>query len=84
MSHPLQVHEEPGPGGQQHRIAVLGHRVTDETLPLRSRVAGSLLLLFAQPVTRIVRLTVDDVVQVGDHSALCLGDPPTPSHSPLS
>ena len=55
-----------------------------QTRPCRlpSRVAGSLLLLFAQPVTRIVRLTMDDVVQVGDHTALRLGDPPTPSHSP--
>lgn len=74
-------------GARPRRASTAGSQYSgtgSQTRPCRlpSRVAGSLLLLFAQPVTRIVRLTIDDVVQVGDHTALRLGDPPTPSHSP--
>lgn len=74
----------PTPMGEFHRIAALGRLVTDENLPLRSRVAGSLVLLFAQPVARIVRLTIDDVAHDGDHTTLRLGDPPTPVPEPLA
>ena len=74
----------PAPTDEYHRIAALGRLVTDDNLPLRSRVAGSLVLLFAQPVARIVRLTIDDVLQDGDRTALRLGDPPTPVPEPLA
>jgi len=70
--------------GQHHRIAALQRLVTDEALPLQSRVAGSLILLFAQPAARIVRLTIDDVLQDGDNTTLRLGDPPIPVPEPLA
>lgn len=70
--------------GQHHRIAALRHLVTDETVPLRSRIAGSLILLYAQPVSRIVRLTIDDILHDGDHTLLRLGEPPTPVPEPLA
>ena len=81
---PFRSTRNPEPMGERHRIAALGRLVTDEDLPLRSRVAGSLVLLFAQPVTRIVRLTIDDVIQDGNHTALRLGDPLTPVPEPLA
>ncbi len=81
---PSRSTPNPAPMGEFHRIAALGRLVADEDLPLRSRVAGSLVLLFAQPVARIVRLTIDDVLQDGDHTALRLGDPPTPVPQPLA
>jgi hypothetical protein len=81
---PSRSTPNPAPMGEFHRIAALGRLVTDENLPLRSRVAGSLVLLFAQPVARIVRLTIDDVLHDGDHTALRLGDPPTPVPEPLA
>ena len=74
----------PAPMGQHHRIAALQRLVTDETLPLRSRIAGSLILLYAQPVSRIVRLTIDDILHDGDHTLLRLGEPPTPVPEPLA
>jgi hypothetical protein len=45
------------PGG------LLGHLLAGHELPLRSRVAGVIVLLYAQRVSRIVRLTVDDVLR---------------------
>ncbi len=70
--------------GQRNRIAALHRIVTDEALPLRSRVAGSIVLLYAQPVTRIVRLSINDVQWSDDGVTLNLGDPPTPVPEPLA
>ncbi len=74
----------PAPMGQRNRIAALHRIVTDEALPLGSRVAGSIVLLYAQPVTRIVRLSIDDVQWNDDGVTLNLGDPPTPVPEPLA
>jgi hypothetical protein len=52
-------------------------------LPLRARVAAALVLLYAQPVTRIVRLTVDDVIDDGATLTVRLGDPPSPLPEPV-
>lgn len=81
---PYRSTRNPAPIGQQHRIAALQRLVTNEALPLQSRVAGSLILLFAQPAARIVRLTIDDVLQDGDDTSLRLGDPPVPVPEPLA
>ncbi|HBH58847.1 MAG TPA: hypothetical protein DDY41_12065, partial [Arthrobacter bacterium] len=81
---PVRSTRNPAPMGQHHRLAALRRLFTDETLPLRSRVAGSLILLYAQPVSRIVRLTIDDVLHDGDHTLLRLGEPPTPVPEPLA
>jgi hypothetical protein len=74
--------------------------LTDDTIALRTRVAAGLLLLFAQPLTRIVKLTLDDVIcSPHDHGQdngqdagqdngqdvyLRLGNPPTPVPQPLA
>ena len=42
------------------------------------------LLLYAQPLTRIVRLTVDDVIRDGDQTLLRLGEPPSPVPAPFA
>jgi hypothetical protein len=47
--------------GQQERLEPLGAVLDDEQRPLHLRVAAILLLLYAQPLTRIVRLTADRV-----------------------
>jgi hypothetical protein len=74
----------PAPIHQHRRIALLRRFLTDEQLPLMDRVAATLLLLYAQPVSRIVRLTTDDVIQDGDQVLLRLGDPPTPVSEPFA
>jgi hypothetical protein len=81
---PFRSTRNPAPMGQHRRIAALQRLVTNEALPLQSRAAGSLILLFAQPAARIVRLTIDDVIQDGDDTTLRLGDPPVPVPEPLA
>jgi hypothetical protein len=62
---------------QHRRLELLG-QLTDDHHPLRSRVAACLMLLFAQPATRIVRLTIDDITRAAD-GGVCIrfGQPPT-------
>ena len=50
---------------------------------MRERVAGLLLLLYAQPVSHIVRLTIDDVCHVDDQVLLRLG-PAVPVPAPFA
>ncbi|MET9248028.1 hypothetical protein [Nonomuraea sp. NPDC003709] len=70
----------------QHRRLELLRRVLDEAAgPVRSRAAACLMLLYAQPTSRIVRLTLDDIVHEADGQVLIrLGDPPTPVPAPFS
>lgn len=72
------------PMPQQQRIDLLGRLLTDPEPPLRSRVAAAIVLLYAQPVARIVRLTVDDVIHDDDQVLLNLGEPPSPVPGPVA
>ncbi|MCA1693939.1 MAG: site-specific integrase, partial [Actinobacteria bacterium] len=69
---------------QPERMTLLGHLLAGHELPLRSRVAGVIVLLYAQRVSRIVRLTVDDVIRDGDQVLLRLGEPPSPVPDPFA
>ena len=69
---------------QARRLVLLRRVLTDERPALRSRVAACLVLLYAQPISRIVRLSVDDIVRDGDDVFLCLGDPPSPVPQPFA
>lgn len=73
---------------QHRRLTWTRRMLIDDTIELRTRVAAGLLLLFAQPITKIVKLTVEDVLRLGQDSGqdiyLRLGDPPTPVPEPLS
>lgn len=65
---------------EDERLDALGRLLTDQDTPQNLRVAGVIVLLYAQPLTRIVRLTVDDVVHDGEAVLLRLGEPA--SHIP--
>ncbi|WP_432986986.1 hypothetical protein [Dactylosporangium sp. CA-233914] len=52
------------------RTAQLRRCLTDETLGLDLRVAGTLILLFALPLTRVLHLRGTDVVRDTDHTYL--------------
>jgi len=65
-------------------MALLGHLLTDHELPLRFRVAAVIVLLYAQPLSRIVRLTLDDIIYDGDQVMLRLGEPPSPVPTPFA
>jgi integrase len=63
---------------QARRLALLRRVLTDNGPPALSRAAACLMLLYAQPASRIVRLTIDDVLQEGDQVLIRLGEPPSP------
>jgi hypothetical protein len=63
---------------QTRRLALLRRVLTNDAPPARSRAAAGLMLLYAQPASRIVRLTIDDVLRDGDQILIRLGEPPSP------
>jgi hypothetical protein len=81
---PVHSTENPAPLTQHRRITLIRRMFTEETLPLLDRVVALLILLYAQPVTRIVRLTIDDVSHDGDQLFLRLGEPPSPVPAPFA
>lgn len=72
------------PMPERDRTALLGKVLTDQHAPLRSRAAAAILLLYAQPLTRITRLSIDDIICDGDQVLLRLGDPPSPVPDPVA
>jgi integrase len=72
---PLPLHE---------RVALLGRLLNGPELPLQPRVATAIVLLYAQPLSRIVRLTIDDIIRDGDQILLRLGEPPAPVPGPVA
>ncbi|GAA3126897.1 hypothetical protein GCM10020254_87880 [Streptomyces goshikiensis] len=81
---PHVIKQDQAPMHQHRRLAILRGVLHDETLPLRTRTAASLVLLYAQPVSRIVRLTTEDVIDDGDALIVRLGDPPAPLPGPVA
>ncbi|MFF0132024.1 hypothetical protein ACFYTG_41025 [Streptomyces mirabilis] len=69
---------------EDERLDALGRLLTDQDAPKNLRVAGVIVLLYAQPLTRIVRLTVDDVVHDGEAVLLRLGEPASPIPEPAA
>jgi hypothetical protein len=55
----------------------------DDTLDPADRVAGLLILLFAQPLARIARLTVDQIVDHDGHVSLLPGTSPVQLPPPV-
>jgi hypothetical protein len=77
----LGVREFPAtPAGYAQLLGWLG----GHDLPLRTRVAAAIVLLYAQPLSRVVRLTLDDVIHDGDQVLLRLGEPPSPVPRPIA
>jgi len=69
---------------QHHRIALLRTILHAEDQPLAARVAGCLLLLYAQPIPRIQTLRIDDVIRGEDELLLRLGEPASPVPQPFA
>src|SRR5260370_35147788 len=65
------------------RLDLLRQALTDGQAPVRTRAAACLLLLFAQPATRIVRLAIDAITDQAVHLLLRPRDPPRPVPTPL-
>jgi hypothetical protein len=76
--------ENPTPISQHRRIALIRKVMTSDDLPLTDRVAATLILLYAQPTRRLIRLTIHDVLTDGDQVTIRLSDPPTPVPEPFA
>jgi hypothetical protein len=81
---PRPARTRQAPVSQHRRLTLLNRFLTDQRIPLRTRVAGCLLLLYAQPVTRLVRLTIHDVIAHESQVSLRLGTPPAPVPEPFA
>jgi hypothetical protein len=81
---PAAVIRQATPLPQHERIDLLGRLLNDRYLPPQPQVAAAIVLLYAQPLSRIVRLTVDDVIHAGDQVFLRLGEPPSPVPGPVA
>ncbi|CAM01624.1 hypothetical protein ACFQ0O_10195 [Saccharopolyspora spinosporotrichia] len=73
----------PRPLTQQQRLDVLRRLADDDTIHPTARVSAVLMVLYAQPLLRVLRLTVDDIVRTDTEVLLRLGDPPTPVPAPF-
>lgn len=71
------------PLSQQHRLQLLRRALNEQHTPTRVRVAACLVLLYAQPMARLVRLSVDDIPVDDDQVLLRLGTPATPAPEPF-
>ncbi len=69
---------------QRQRMALLGRLLAGHDLPLRPRIAGVIVLLYAQPLSRVARLTINDVIRDHDQVLLRLGEPPSPVPTPFA
>ncbi|WP_129336968.1 site-specific integrase [Cellulomonas endophytica] len=58
---PRRAKDAPVTLGEQQRLTALRAILVEDRSPLQVRVLAGLVLLFAQPVNRLTRLTVDDV-----------------------
>ncbi|MGW5126965.1 hypothetical protein ACWEQ7_23555 [Streptomyces sp. NPDC004069] len=73
----------PAPITQHQRLALLRQLVNRDDIPLQDRVAAVLVLLYAQPLTRITRLSSDYVQHEDGKVLVRLGDPPSPVPAPF-
>ena len=81
---PIRSTENPAPISQRQRLALLRRLLDDQQTELLDRVAAILILLYAQSVTRISGLTIDDLIHEGPDLLIALGDPPSPVPEPFA
>jgi hypothetical protein len=74
-----------GPGlTQDERIGLIRRFVVSDSLPLHLRAVTCLMLLYAQPLSRIVRLTASDVIRDDGDVYIQFGTPPAPLPEPFA
>lgn len=69
---------------QHRRLALLCRYLTDEDTPVRIRAIACLMLLYAQPLSRILRLTTSDITHDDGQTWICFGHPPAPVPEPFA
>ena len=73
----------PAPISQQQRLEVLRRLLTDSTIPIPDRVIGVLILLYAQPLSRILTLRTTDIITDGPELTINLTGTPVPVPTPF-
>jgi hypothetical protein len=81
---PHQDTANPTPISQRQRLDLLRRMLTGEETELLTRVTAVLMLLYAQPLTRIMRLTLDDIACNDGEVTIRLGDPLAPVPEPFA
>jgi site-specific recombinase XerD len=81
---PHRSTSNPAPLAQHQRLALLRQLVNRDDVLLRDRVVAALVLLYAQPLTRIARLGTDDVQHKDGEVLVRLGAPPSPVPAPFA
>jgi hypothetical protein len=89
LTAPLDAGRRPGwapvePISNDERLSIVRRLLGDEDVLLRDRVVGCLVLIYAQPLTRILALSVDDVTVDGDRVWIQLGREPVELPDPLA
>jgi hypothetical protein len=69
---------------QRQRFDLIQTLLETDDIPLRERVAGLFLLLYAQPMSRIVRMTYADILVTTEGVSIKFGEPPAPTPQPLA
>jgi hypothetical protein len=73
------------PGAAPSRLKTIATRlIGDESLDLADRVAGLIVVLFAQPLTRVAALEISDICDVNGSIALALGSDPVSLPEPVA
>ena len=80
---PLTGHASGDPLDDDRRLGIVRRLLTDANIDLRDRVAGCLLLVFAQPISRLVLLGIDDVATADTTVTIRFGAGPTEIPEPL-
>jgi hypothetical protein len=73
----------PCPISHQQRLKLIQRLHNDDGLDPTERVIGLLILLYAQSLTRITRLKIDDITIADEQMLIRLGDPPAPVPAPF-
>jgi integrase len=70
---------------QHRRLALLRRYITEENTPVRLRAAACLMLLYAQPLSRVLRLALSDITRSDDGQVhIRFGHPPAPVPEPFA
>jgi len=79
LTPPPTREQTPKPISLRHRVELLRRIHAGDDMDLTERVIAMLILLYAQPLNRVTRLTLDDIT-LDEHGQMLirLGDPPAP------